>query len=199
MTMGAVPGLLMLGQIAPMAEDFGVADRPVALLGFTLAALPFALMLDRVMGGLTRPVFGWFSDRVGREPAIFLAFALEGTALFVLIQFPGDPAVFVLTSGLAFFGWGAVFSLFPAACGDLFGRKFATTNYGLLYTAKGVAAVLVSGLCRVHAETGSWVGVFALMIAFDWLAAVLAIVVLRPLRKRIFNHRDTETQRRQKH
>src|SRR5581483_2614269 len=87
MTVGAVPGLLMTGQMAPMANDFGVAKVPVTILGVTLAALPFALMVDRVSGGLTRPVFGWVSDHIGRELAIFLAFSLEGTSLFLLIQF----------------------------------------------------------------------------------------------------------------
>jgi OFA family oxalate/formate antiporter-like MFS transporter len=196
MTMGAVPGLLMVGQLAPMASDFGVAEQDVTLLGISLAAVSFAMMLDRIMGGLTRPVFGWFSDHVGREWAIFVAFGLEGTALLLLIQFPHDPVMFVLTSGLAFFGWGAVFSLFPAACGDLFGRKFATTNYGLLYTAKGLAAILLSGLNRLHAETGSWVGVFALMIAFDWLAALLALLVLRPLRARWVRYQEKDEQKR---
>jgi OFA family oxalate/formate antiporter-like MFS transporter len=184
MTLGAIPGLLMQGQMAPLAEHFGVAEQEVVLLGITQAALPFALMVDRIAGGLTRPVFGWLSDRIGRESAMFLAFTLEGAALLLLILFPHDPTVFVLTSGLAFFGWGAVFSLFPAACSDLFGRKSATTNYGLLYTAKGVAAVLISVLNRLQAETGSWALVFALMIAFDWLAAGLALLVLRPLRAR---------------
>ena len=62
--------------------------------------------------------------------------------------------MFVLMSGLAFFGWGAVFSLFPAVSGDMFGRKFATTNYGLLYTAKGAAALLVSLCNHVQAADG---------------------------------------------
>jgi OFA family oxalate/formate antiporter-like MFS transporter len=184
MTLGAIPGLLMLGQLAPMAGDFGIAKEPVVFLGVGMGAVPFALMLDRITGGLTRPLFGWFSDHVGREPAMFLAFGLEGAALLLLIQFAQSPFMFVLMSGLAFFGWGAVFSLFPAACADLFGRHYATTNYGLLYTAKGLAALLISGLNRIHAETGSWVGVFALMIACDWLAALLAMLVLRPLRAR---------------
>src|SRR5258707_12477335 len=109
MIMGAIPGLLMLGHIAPMARDFGVAEAPVTLLWATTAALPLALELDRVMGGLTRPVFGWVSDHVGRELAIFVAFALEGAALFLLINFAHEPVLFVLMSGLAFFGWGAVF------------------------------------------------------------------------------------------
>src|SRR5207248_632340 len=125
MTVGAIPGLLMTAQLAPMAADFGVAEVPFLTIGgVTLTALASALMLDRITGGLTRPVFGWVSDRIGRESAMFAAFALEGTALFVLIQDPRNPVVFVLMSGLAFFGWGAIFSLFPAATGDLFGRQF---------------------------------------------------------------------------
>jgi OFA family oxalate/formate antiporter-like MFS transporter len=184
MTLGAVPGLLMLGQMKPMANDFQIADAPVSLFGLTLAALPFALMIDRILGGLTRPVFGWVSDLIGRELAIFLAFALEGTALWLLIQHAHDPVWFVVTSGLAFFGWGAVFSLFPAVSGDLFGRKFAATNYGLLYTAKGAATALVLGANRLHADTGSWGLVFALMIGFDWFAAGLALFVLPLLRRR---------------
>jgi OFA family oxalate/formate antiporter-like MFS transporter len=189
MMMGAIPGLLMLGQIAPMAADFGVAELSVTLLGTTSAALPLAIELDRIMGGLTRPVFGWLSDYIGREVAIFFAFALEGVSLALLLQYANDPLMFVLMSGLAFFGWGAVFSLFPAVSGDMFGRKFATTNYAWLYTAKGAAALLVALCNRLQAETGDWTPVFILMIAADWLAALLALCVLRPLRRRELTER----------
>jgi OFA family oxalate/formate antiporter-like MFS transporter len=185
MTMGAIPGLLMLGYVAPMARDFGVAEAPVTLLWFSSAALPLAMELDRVMGGLTRPAFGWISDHVGREIAIFLAFALEGLALFLLLRFGRDPLTFVLTSGLAFFGWGAVFSLFPAVSGDTFGRQFATTNYSLLYTAKGAASLLVALCVLLRSGTGTWTPVFAVMIAADGVAALLALFVLRPLRARM--------------
>lgn len=182
MTMGAVPGLLMIGQLKPMARDFQVADIEISLLGGTLLTVELALIIDRIMGGLTRPVFGFYSDYIGREVAIFFAFGLEGASLLLLILFRHDPIMFVLMSGLAFFGWGAVFSLFPAVSGDMFGRKFATTNYSLLYTAKGAAGFLVALCNRVQAETGSWEYVFAAMIAFDWLAALLALFALRPLR-----------------
>jgi OFA family oxalate/formate antiporter-like MFS transporter len=185
MTLGAIPGLLMTGQMAPLAHDYGLSKTSVFLLGFPLQAVPFALMLDRISGGLTRPVFGWLSDHIGRERAIFLAFALEGASLWLLIHFIDNPVMFVLMSGLAFFGWGAVFSLFPAVSSDLFGRKYATTNYGLLYTAKGAAALLGALCNRLQAATGSWPLVFAVMIALDWLAALLAMFALRPLRKRL--------------
>jgi len=45
--------------------------------------------------------------------------------------------LFVILSGVVFFAWGEIYSLFPATCTDIYGRKFATTNYGMLYTAKG--------------------------------------------------------------
>jgi OFA family oxalate/formate antiporter-like MFS transporter len=149
------------------------------------AALPLAMELDRAMGGLTRPVFGWISDHIGRETAIFLAFALEGVSLLLLIRFAHNPIMFVLMSGLAFFGWGAVFSLFPAVSGDMFGGKFATTNYSLLYTAKGAASLLVALCDLLRTQTGSWALVFAVMIAADGIAALLALFVLRPLRARL--------------
>src|SRR5262249_2430915 len=179
-----VPGLLMLIRLARIADDFGVAQASMSLFGLgPFAALSVALMLDRISSGLTRPVFGWLSDHIGRELAMFLAFGLEGAALLVLVQCSCNPLVFVLMSGLAFFGWGAVFSLFPAVSGDMFGRKFATTNYGLLYTAKGAASLLVALCNRLQAETGSWTLVFALMIAADWTAALLALFVLPRVRR----------------
>jgi MFS transporter, OFA family, oxalate/formate antiporter len=185
MTMGAIPGLLMFGYIAPMARDFGVAELSVNFLWVSSAALPLAMELDRVMGGLARPVFGWISDQIGREVTIFLAFAIDGVALFWLIRFAHEPVMFVLMSGLAVFGWGAVFSLFPAVSGDMFGRKFATTNYSLLYTAKGAASMLVPLCYGLRTQTGGWDPVFAVMIAADWVAALLALLVLRPLRARL--------------
>lgn len=185
MMMGAIPGLMMLGKITTLAGDFGVDKMHITLLWVSPAAVPLALMLDRLAGGFTRPVFGWISDRIGREIAIFLAFALEGSALFLLIQYADNPVMFVLTSGLAFFGWGAVFSLFPAVSGDMFGRKFATTNYSLLYTAKGAASLLVILCGHLRTQTESWVPVFAVMIAADAIAALLALFALRPLRARL--------------
>jgi OFA family oxalate/formate antiporter-like MFS transporter len=184
MTVGAVPGLLMTEQMAPMATDWHLAAADVTLLGITAAALPLAVILDRILGGFTRPVFGWLSDRIGREVAMFLAFGMEGAALLFLIRHHHDPVIFVVMSGVAFFGWGAVFSLFPAACGDLFGRQYATANYGLLYTAKGAASLLLLWANRLRAETGGWDAVFVLMIASDWIAAFLALFVLLPLRRR---------------
>jgi OFA family oxalate/formate antiporter-like MFS transporter len=185
MTLASTGGVMVLAQIDPMARDLGIADVPVSLVGITLAALPFAMMLDRITGGVTRPIFGWVSDHVGREPTMFLAFLLEGLALLLLGTMGHDPVWFVILSGVAFFGWGAVFSLFPAITGDLFGRQYATTNYSLLYTAKGAAALLVPLGSLLFAWTGTWKPVFLALVAFDWVSAFLALFVLRRMRERV--------------
>ncbi len=147
-----------------------------------MAALPFALSLDRILNGLTRPFFGWVSDHIGRENTMLIAFGLEGVGILLLITFAHIPSLFVVFSGLVFFAWGEIYSLFPAVCGDLFGRKFATANYGLLYTAKGTASLLVPLGNVLRAATGSWMPIFVAAIALDWIGALLAFFVLKPLR-----------------
>lgn len=184
MTMLAMGGLMATAQLGPIAVDFKVAKVPVSLLGLTMAALPFALSLDRILNGLTRPFFGWVSDHIGRENTMFIAFGLEGLGILLLINFAHVPLLFVVFSGLVFFAWGEIYSLFPAMSGDLFGQKFATTNYGLLYTAKGTASLLVPFGNVLQAATGSWMPIFVLAIAFDWIGALLAFLVLKPLRIR---------------
>ena len=171
-------------QLAPMAKDFGIANAPVTFLFLTLPALTFALALDRVMNGLTRPIFGWISDHIGRENTMFIAFTLEALAVYGLLTFAHDPLLFVVLSGLVFFAWGEIYALFPALCTDLYGRKFASANYGLLYTAKGMAALVVPLANLLPAGPGSWKIVFMLVAALDLAAALLALLVLKPLRKR---------------
>ena len=143
MAMVATGGLMATAQLAPMAKDFKVDTVTVSLFGLSMAALTFALSADRLINGLCRPFWGWVSDQIGRENTMTLAFGLEGVAKFALLKFASNPVLFVVFSAFTFFGWGEIFSLFPALCGDFFGRKHATTNYGFLYTAKGTASMFV--------------------------------------------------------
>jgi OFA family oxalate/formate antiporter-like MFS transporter len=90
----------------------------------------------------------------------------------------------VISSGLVFFAWGEIYSLFPATCTDIYGRKFATTNYGMLYTAKGTASLLVPLSSVLTSATGSWHAVFYVAAALNIVAAVMALFVLKPMRIR---------------
>jgi OFA family oxalate/formate antiporter-like MFS transporter len=121
-------GLMATAQLAPIAKDFKVDTVPVSLIGITLPALTFALSLDRILNGVTRPFFGWVSDNIGRENTMFIAFGLEAIGIWMLSQFGQDPVSFVLLSGLVFFAWGEIYSLFPSTCTDVYGTKYATTQ-----------------------------------------------------------------------
>ena len=175
-------GLMAIAQLAPIANDFKIAKVPVSLIGLTLPALTFALTIDRVLNGICRPFFGWVSDRIGRENTMFIAFFLEGLGIFALLYFGTNPVLFVILSGLVFFAWGEIYSLFPATCTDIYGKKYATTNYGMLYTAKGTASLLVPLANVLTSATGSWHAVFYVAAVLNIIAALMALTVLKPMR-----------------
>jgi OFA family oxalate/formate antiporter-like MFS transporter len=177
-------GLMAIAQLAPIANDYKIASVPVSILGLTLPALTFALTIDRVLNGICRPFFGWVSDHIGRENTMFIAFFVEGVGIYALLYFANNPVLFVILSGMVFFAWGEIYSLFPATCTDIYGRKFATTNYGMLYTAKGTASLLVPLANVLTNATGNWHAVFYVAAILNIVAAVMALVVLRPMRRR---------------
>ena len=177
-------GLMAIAQLAPIATDYKIAGIPVSILGLTLPALTFALTIDRVLNGVCRPFFGWVSDHIGRENTMFIAFFLEGVGIYALLYFANNPVLFVILSGVVFFAWGEIYSLFPATCTDIYGRKFATTNYGMLYTAKGTASLLVPLANVLTSATGSWHAVFYVAAILNVVAAIMALLVLKPMRIR---------------
>ncbi|GJE38885.1 oxalate/formate MFS antiporter [Methylobacterium persicinum] len=181
--MVASGGLMAAAQIAPIAHDFKVAGVPVSLFGLQMTALTLAISLDRIFDGFGRPFFGWVSDNIGRENTMFLAFSIAAMAMIVLLNLGTNPYVFILATAVYFGVFGEIYSLFPATCGDTFGSKFAASNAGLLYTAKGTAAFLVPFASMISASFG-WSAVFSLIIGLNIVAASLAMFVLKPLRRR---------------
>jgi OFA family oxalate/formate antiporter-like MFS transporter len=179
----AAGGLMMAASLAPIAKDFKIDKVPVELLYWTLPALSFALSLDRILDGVGRPFFGWVSDRIGRENTMFVAFGIGAVALYTLTRVGTDPMGFVIFTGLYFSVFGEIYSLFPATQGDTFGSKYAASNAGMLYTAKGTASFLVP-LAAWLAGMHGWVAVFWVAIAFNVVAALLALLVLKPMRAR---------------
>jgi OFA family oxalate/formate antiporter-like MFS transporter len=175
-------GLTFTAHLAAIARNFQVAGLPVTLLGVTLPALTFALTLDRITNGVARPLCGWLSDYIGRENTMFFAFGLGALSIFAFGRWGHDPTTFVLLASAVFFAWGEVASLFPATCTDYFGPAYATTNAGMLHTAKGFAAILVPLVGTLVEATGDWDMVFTIAVSMNVVAAILGIAVLRPLR-----------------
>jgi OFA family oxalate/formate antiporter-like MFS transporter len=166
-------GLMTAAQLAPLAAHFAV-DKVLSL----------ALLVGLIMNALSRPAFGWLSDHIGRENTMFIAFLLEGGALLGLGLLAHTPGWFVLFTGLVFFAWGEIFSLFPAICADTYGSKFAAANFGVLNTAKGVASLFAPLASALAGAAGSWTVVFVTAALLNVLAALL-VFVLRPVRRRL--------------
>ena len=188
MTLVAFGGLVVTSQLKEIAGFYKV-DKVIVAWGLSASIL--AIQLNRIVNGLTRPLWGWISDHIGRENAMFSAFLIEGLAIWAWLQTIHRPVMFVLLSSAVFFAWGEIFSLFPSITADLFGRKWATTNYGIVYTSKGTASIFAAPVAAyVMLKTGSWVPVFYVMIACDIIAAFMALLLLKPLAKRTIARTD---------
>ncbi len=182
MTLVAFGGLVVTAQLKEIAGFYKV-DKQVVFSGLSASIL--AIQLNRIVNGVTRPLWGWISDQVGRENAMFSAFLIEGLAIWLWLQTIHKPVMFVLLSSLVFFAWGEIFSLFPSITADLYGRRWVTTNYGIVYTSKGTASIFSAPVAAyVMYKTNSWVPVFYVMIACDVVAALMALFWLKPLAKR---------------
>jgi OFA family oxalate/formate antiporter-like MFS transporter len=189
MTMLAFGGIVVTVQLSPMAVSYHV-DKIIVAFGMT--ALVLAIEIDRILNGLTRPFWGWISDHIGRENALFISFVLEAVAVFALLQLISHPIWFIALSGLCFFAWGNIYSLFPSITADLYGKKWATTNYGIVYTAKGVATLFAApGAAWLFEKTGSWTKVFWAMIICDLIAAFMALLWLKPMAARVVEESNT--------
>ena len=173
-------GLMATAQLALIAADFGI-DKTLLLGGASVLAV--ALVVDNIANGGARPFFGWVSDQIGRENTMIIAFTLGGVSYLLLGSVGHQPWLFVLFAALIFFTWGEIFSLFPSTCTDAFGPKYATINTALLYTAKGTSALLVPFANMIKTATGSWYTVFLVAAIMNFGVVLLALFVLKPLRR----------------
>jgi OFA family oxalate/formate antiporter-like MFS transporter len=166
--MMGIGGLMVTAQVGPMAKT----------MKFT-ALLTLSLTLNPIANGGGRVFWGWISDRIGREKTMIVAFLLHAAALIGVVTVGSASAtMFVVTIALVFFTWGEVYSLMPSACADFFGAKNASSNYGFIYSAKGVASILGGGLAaQLYEKTGSWSYGFYACAVLALLATCIALVL----------------------
>ncbi|MBZ5558566.1 MAG: oxalate/formate MFS antiporter [Acidobacteriia bacterium] len=178
----AASGLVVTAQVAPIAKDYKVATLPVNFLFITSTVLVMAGIVDNILNGLARPTFGWVSDHIGRENTMAIVFVAGACAYWALGTIGNTPWMFIATAGLVYFTWGEIYSLFPALCTDTYGSKYATTNAGLLYTAKGTASFLVPVASWIQSSTGGWHAVFVVATIANLAVAAAALFVIKPMR-----------------
>jgi OFA family oxalate/formate antiporter-like MFS transporter len=153
----------------------------VTIFGITTPAIVAALTIHNITNGVGRPLNGWISDYIGRANMMGIGFTIEALAIAAFGFFGTTATSFVITDALVFLFWGDIFSLFAATVGDAFGRRYVTVNYGIMYTAKGCAALLVPlGNVLTH-YTGSWHAVYTIGGLMNFAAALLGFFVLKPI------------------
>jgi len=172
-------GLIATANLSQIAKSLEVSDAKI--LG--LAIVPLTATLTSLCNAGSRIIWGSVSDRLGREYTMFLTFGVEALLVFLVTKIAGRPLVFVALFSLIFLFWGEVYSLFSATTGDVFGPKNASANYGMVYTAKGVASVFAGfGAAALAAYLGGSFAVpFYIAAALCAVAAILSLLILRPL------------------
>ena len=165
----ATGGLVVTANAGPLVKQWGLAA----------SALAAATTLSPIANGASRISWGWISDRLGRELTMAVAFAIQCVCLLAVLTLgKTSPLMFTITLVLTFFTWGEVYSLFPSTLGDYYGSRHATANYGVLYTAKGVASILAGFVAALLSDRfGSWDAVFYGSAILALIATVGAVVL----------------------
>ena len=165
----ATGGLLVTANAGPMARSWGLSA----------AALTLAATLSPIANGAARVFWGWASDKLGRETTMVVTFVLQAICLFLVVAIgQTSAAMFSLTLVLVYFTWGQIYSLFPATAGDYFGAKHATSNYAVLYTAKGVASIIGGWFgALLYEQSGSWSMGFYGSAVMALVAAAMAVAL----------------------
>jgi OFA family oxalate/formate antiporter-like MFS transporter len=195
--MTATGGLLATGNLTQIAKSIGISKA--VILGVSVVAL--SQTINGINNGVSRILWGSISDRLGRENTMTLVFLIEALFVFLITTFlASNPLLFVILMGIAFLSWGEIFSLYSSITGDIFGPKYATTNYGMLYTAKGVAAQIAGwGAALIAAALNSWIFPLYIAVILDVITALLAIFVLkRTIRNRVIKEEAKEEASRER-
>ena len=162
---GAFIGLMMVGIAKIYAQE---------TIGLSSGTATILLSFFAIFNGVGRPIFGNFVDKFGTKKTIYLSYLLIIIGALLQLYFREIKLLYVLGYLLFFLNLGGWLAIIPAANISLFGREYSTQNYGLLFTAYGIGALIQGFLGGYIREAfGSYVYVFIPVI----IACIIGIVI----------------------
>jgi len=173
---GSTAGLMAIGISSPVGQEV------VQLSAATSASLVGVFAVFNFGG---RPIFGWLTDRINPRNAAAVNFILIslGSAGMLFLAGPGTTVIYVISFALLWMALGGWLAIAPTTTTTYFGLSHNATNYGIVFIAYGLGAIvgnLISG--RAKDLFGNYDVAFLVTLVLAVLGIVLCLTFLKPPR-----------------
>lgn len=178
-TIGALAGLMAIGVAKPagmeVAGNAGMDELAAGVL-MTNLILPFAICNA---GG--RPLFGTLTDKITPPRAAILSYVLIIIASLMVYLNPASVNMYTVAFSLLWLCLGGWLAIAPAATASYFGTKDYARNYGLIFTAYGVGAIIGNLMAGAAKDIlGGYVNVFPYVAVLSVFGIIVAFMLLKP-------------------
>ena len=180
--LSAISGLMVIGSYASFAKTVDVGDNFI----YGIGTADFVLIgsLAALFNGAGRIVWGKMADLITYKKAMLLMFTVQAILLFIYFTTNFSEIYFLIMTCAIYFCFGGNFSLFPTATADLFGSENLSPNYGVLFTAYGIAGFVGAvGVNLIVLAFGSYLILFIVMGIMSLGAAFLVYIIKPPNHK----------------
>jgi OFA family oxalate/formate antiporter-like MFS transporter len=169
--LGAASGLMVISQVVPFAKEKGISA----------AAASAALLVGAAGSVAGRTLSGWISDALGRLNVLRLMIGVSIVAMAFLFAAAGTAAGFLAMVFVVYWCFGTQLSVNASTAADFWGTRNAGINYGMLYTAYGVAGVIGPRIgSSVFVSTHSYQAAFDIAAVLSAVALVFELLARRP-------------------
>lgn len=166
---GCVSGLMIIGHASPIAQE---------QIGLSAAVAAVSVSIIAIANTLGRMFWGYVSDKIGRYNSLMWMFIVAGVCMFLLMGAKNFALFIVCACGVALC-FGGFLGIFPSITADSFGTKCLGTNYGVMFTAFGVAAIIGPRLAAVVKQSsgGSYGMAFLIAAVLSAVGFILTFII----------------------
>ncbi len=170
-TIGTLAGLTAIGITSPFAQE---------VAGLSAVSAAFAASIFGIFNGIGRPIFGSMTDNLGPKVTAFISFGLIILASITALMAEGSAILFYISFAVVWLNLGGWLAIAPAGTSSFFGLKNYSKNYGFMYTAYGVGALLGIPLSGWLKESmGSYTSTFLPVIVLSIVGIIVAAATLK--------------------